>query len=317
MKERKEVEEVREVEEVKNKSSRFRSRLGDFSVPLLPQHPSLPFLRRNYSAKLLAIAFLVSGAILSFAPILSAQTSKQPEAPKVLDASAPLSHDLSGVWMQYPDGPTPGVPGMNAIDESFRPPFTPWGQARFDAAKPMQGPTAVAGLENAPTLHCDPDGPPRVLNLPNPFEIVQIPGRVFMFFELGHVWRTIWTDGRALPKDPDPSWMGYSVGKWEGDTFVVDTIGFNDKLWVDVYGSPRSDKMHLTERYRRLNHDTLEMQITMDDPKAYTKVWVNPPKLHKLEPGWEIAEWFCVIEEENAYSDAIRKPAGGISTAPK
>ncbi len=206
---------------------------------------------------------------------------------------------------------------MNAIDERLRPPFTPWGKARFDAAKPMQGPTAVPGQENAPTLHCDPDGPPRVLNLPNPFEIIQIPGRVLMFFELGHVWRTIWTDGRALPKDPDPSWLGYSVGKWEGDTFVVDTIGFNDKLWVDVYGSPRSDRMHLTERYRRLNHDTLEMQITMDDPKAYTKIWVNPPKLHKLEPKWEIAEWFCVIEEENTYSNAIRKPAGGISTAPK
>ncbi len=212
--------------------------------------------------------------------------------------------------MQYPDGPAPGVPGMNAIDERFRPPFTPWGQAKFDAARPMLGPTAVAGEENAPTLRCLPDGPPRVLNLPNPFEIVQIPGRVLMFFELGHVWREIWTDGRPLPKSPDPSWLGYSVGKWEGDTFVVDTIGFNDKLWVDVYGSPRSDQMHLTERYRRLNHDTLEMQIIMDDPKAYKGVWVSPPKLHKLEPTWEIAEWFCIVDEEHAYGEAIRKPAG-------
>jgi hypothetical protein len=205
---------------------------------------------------------------------------------------------------------------MNAIDERFRPPFTPWGQARFDAARPMQGPTAMAGQENAPTLHCDPDGPPRILNLPNPFEIIQIPGRVLMFFEEQHIWRTIWTDGRALPKDPDPSWLGYSVGKWEGDTFVVDTIGFNDRLWADVFGSPRSDQMHLAERYRRLNHDTLELQIIMDDPKAYTKTWVNPPKLHKLEPMWEIAEWFCVIDDENAYGDAVRKPAG-ISPTPK
>ena len=232
-------------------------------------------------------------------------------------ATAPsLSHDLSGVWMQYPDGPVPGVPGMNAIDERFRPPFTPWGQAKFDAAKPTQGPTAVAGKENAPTLHCDPDGPPRILNLPNPFEIIQIPGRVLMFFEEQHIWRTIWTDGRSLSKDPDPSWLGYSVGKWEGDTFVVDTIGFNDRLWADVFGSPRSDQMRLTERYRRLNHDTLELQIIMDDPKAYTKTWVNPPKLHKLEPTWEIAEWFCVIDDENAYGDTIRKPAG-VSPTPK
>ena len=312
-----EIKEVEELREVKDKILSVRLCLSDYSIPPLPPHPALPPLRRRVLGLRLSVALAALGAIVAFAPSVSAQTTKQPETTTAPAASSALSHDLSGVWMQYPDGPAPGVPGMNAIDERFRPPFTPWGQARFDAARPMQGPTAVAGEENAPTLHCDPDGPPRVLNLPNPFEIIQIPGRVLMFFELGHVWRTIWTDGRALPKDPDPTWLGYSVGKWEGDTFVVDTIGFNDKLWVDVYGSPRSDRMHLTERYRRLNHDTLEMQITMDDPKAYTKIWVNPPKLHKLEPAWEIAEWFCVIDEENAYSDAIRKPAGGISTAPK
>ena len=320
------IEEAKEVGEVKDNTWRALLRLDDLSVPRHPQFPSLPFFplplpRQNIHVVRLVGALAFLGAVLVFAPTASAQTGQLSGAPRTqvatLSATPALSHDLSGVWMQYPDGPAPGVPGMNAIDQRFRPPFTPWGQARFDAARPMQGPTAVAGQENAPTLHCDPDGPPRVLNLPNPFEIIQIPGRVLMFFELGHVWRTIWTDGRALPKDPDPSWLGYSVGKWEGDTFVVDTIGFNDKLWVDVYGSPRSDRMHLTERYRRLNHDTLEMQITMDDPKAYTKIWVNPPKLHKLEPTWEIAEWFCVIEEENAYSDTIRKPAGGVSTEPK
>ena len=310
---------MEEAKEVKDKIPHEHLCVGDFSgplLPLLPQLPSPPHFRRKVLAARLLASVALMGAMLALSPIVFAQTGKQTETPKSPDASPVLSHDLSGVWMQYPDGPAPGVPGMNAIDERFRPPFTPWGQARFNAARPMQGPTAVPGQENAPTLHCDPDGPPRVLNLPNPFEIIQIPGRVLMFFELGHVWRTIWTDGRALPKDPDPSWLGYSVGKWDGDTFVVDTIGFNDKLWVDVYGSPRSDRMHLTERYRRLNHDTLEMQITMDDPKAYTKIWVNPPKLHKLEPKWEIAEWFCVIEEENAYSETVRKPAGGISTAP-
>ena len=100
------------------------------------------------------------------------------------------------------------------------------------------------------------------------------------------------------------------MGKWEGDTFVVDTIGFNDKVWVDGFGNPRSEQMHLTERYRRLDPDTLEMQIIMDDPKAYTKPWVSPPKLHKLEPGWELAEWFCVQGEHNSYDEAVRKPAG-------
>jgi hypothetical protein len=265
--------------------------------------------------------FAVLGTLATFSPIVFAQNSDQSRAVKAEDVAlagvAALSHDLSGVWMQYPDGPVPGVPGMNAVDTRFRPPLKPWGQAKFDAAKPMVGPRAVPGQENSPTLNCNPDGPPKILNLPNPFEIVQIPGRVLMFFEEQHIWRTIWTDGRPLPTEPAPSWLGYSVGKWEGDTFVVDTIGFNDKLWVDAFGDPRSDKEHLTERYRRLNRDTLELQIIIDDPKAYTKVWVSPPKLHKLEPTWEIAEWFCVVDEDKAYDDVVRKPANGISPSHK
>jgi len=253
-------------------------------------------------------------AILGFAPGLFAQAEHAAPAPATpapnATAASALSHDLSGVWMQYPDGDVPGVPGMNAVSNRTRPPLTPWGQAKFDAAKPLVGPRAVPGIENNPELRCVPDGPPKLLNLPNPFEIVQIPGRVLMFFELGHVWREIWTDGRPLPKNPDPSYLGYSVGKWDGDTFVVETIGLNDKLWDDSYGNPRSDATHLIERYRRVNHDTLEMQIIIDDPKAYTKSWVSPPKLHKLEPGWEIAEWFCVLDEHQAYDDVVRKPAG-------
>jgi hypothetical protein len=271
-------------------------------------------LRRKFFTKSLAGALAVVGAILVLAPILSAQTSPasgMAQAPATLPA---LSHDLSGVWMQYPDGNVPGVPGMNAVDNRTRPPLTLWGKAKFDAAKPLVGPRAVPGAENNPELRCEPDGPPKLLNLPNPFEIVQIPGRVLMFFELGHIWRTVWTDGRPLPKDPEPTYLGYSVGKWERDTFVVDTIGFNDKLWDDSFGNPRSDATHLTERYRRLNHDTLEMQIIIDDSKAYTKAWVSPPKLHKLEPGWEIAEWFCVLDEDKAYDEVVRKPAG---VAPK
>lgn len=216
--------------------------------------------------------------------------------------------------MQYPEGNVPGFPGMNAIDERYRPALTAWGQAKFDAASPNVGPRVVPGKEGAPHLKCDPVGPPMLLVLPNPFEIVQTPGRVFMFFEEMHMWRTIWTDARPLPKDPDPTWLGYSVGRWVGDTLIVDTIGFNDKLWADPYGNPRSEQMHLTERYRRLNHDTLEQQIIIDDPKSYASVWVSPPKLHKLEPTWEIAEWFCVADEDKAYDEVIRKPAG---VAPK
>jgi hypothetical protein len=260
-------------------------------------------------------------ATLALSPNALAQKGSRSRTTNPLPAvpapPAPLAHDLSGVWMQYPNGDVPGTPGMNGVNERYRPPLTPWGQARFAAAKPLIGSRAVAGKEDSETLHCEPSGPPQVLILPNPFEIVQIPDRVFMFFEEGHIWRTIWTDGRPLPNDPDPSWLGYSVGKWEGDTFVVETIGFNDKEWVDVSGNPRSEQTHLTERYRRLNHDTLEQQITIDDPKSYTKPWVSPPKLHKLEPGWEISEWFCVLDENKVYDDAVRKPAGVAASPDK
>jgi hypothetical protein len=256
----------------------------------------------------------ILGVVAFFTPNLFAQTSPSSgstqAAPAAPVAAAALSHDLSGVWMQYPEGDIPGAPGMNGVNEHYRPPLTAWGQARFDAASPNVGSKAVAGKEANSTVSCEPSGPPQVLILPNPFEIVQVPGRMFMFFEAEHIWRTIWTDGRSLPKDPNPSWLGYSVGKWDGDTFVVETIGFNDKEWVDVSGNPRSEQTHLTERYRRLNHDTLEIQIIIDDPKSYTKVWVSPPKLHKLEPGWEIAEWFCVVDENKAYDEVVRKPAG-------
>ena len=230
--------------------------------------------------------------------------------------SSSSPHDLSGVWMQYADGTAPGFARMNGVDDRVRPPLTPWGQTKFDAAKPLLGPRAVGGSEDSAALHCEPSGPPQLLILPNPFEIVQVPGRMFMFFEELHIWRTIWTDGRPLPKDPDPSWLGYSVGRWEGDTFIIETTGFNDKVWADLAGNPRSEQAHLTERYRRLNHDTLEQQIIIDDPKSYSKTWVSPPKLHKLEPTWEIAEWFCATSEEQTYDEQVRKPSGGAAMQP-
>ena len=265
-----------------------------------------------FSSKLARIVTLI-GLSLAFSPLGLAQTTapsdKRSDPAKTQDG-APLSHDLSGVWMQYRDGDVPGTPGMNGVNEHFRPPLTPWGQSQFESAKALQGAKAVAGKEDTSVLRCEPSGPPQVLILPNPWEIVQIPGRVLMFFEEQHIWRTIWADGRPLPKDPDPSYLGYSVGRWEGDTFVVETIGFNDKEWVDLYGNPRTSTTHLTERYRRLNKDTLEQQIIIDDPKVYTKPWVSPPKMHKLEPGWELAEWFCVLDENKDYDQVVRKPAG-------
>ncbi len=301
------------MKEADDKTLRVELSVGDFSGLLLPRFSQLPllaFLQRTILGMRFAASLAILVAALTFAPMSFAQADKPSETAKAQDKATSLSHDLSGVWMQYPEGDVPGTPGMNGVNERFRPPLTPWGQAQLDAAKPLSGAKAVAGKEDNSVLRCEPSGPPQILILPNPWEIVQIPGRVLMFFEVQHIWRTIWADGRPLPKDPDPSYLGYSVGHWEGDTFVVETIGFNDKEWVDLYGNPRTSTTRVTERYRRLNHDTLEQQIIIEDPKVYTKPWISPPKLHKLEPGWEIAEWFCVPDESRQYDEVVRKPSG-------
>ena len=257
------------------------------------------------------VAGLVLGllAIVFWPGMAHAQSANQGKDAKAA-SNAPFDpHDLSGVWIGERDGRT-------AVDTKLKPPMTPWAQARFDAAVPTLGPRDIPGKENDPILHCDPDGVPKIIGVPQPFEVVQIPNRVFMFFEHDHLWRAIWADGRALPSDPDPSWMGYSVGKWDGDVFVVTSIGFNDVPWLDFFGDPHSDQMKLTERWKRDDHDTLEVAITIEDPKAYTKVWVNPPKHFHLHADWELFEHFCVPEEESAYAKHIRVPAGGEETTP-
>ncbi len=213
--------------------------------------------------------------------------------------------DLSGVWNLANRG---GELGSTLSPDP--PPMTPWGQAKFKANKPGYGPHALA-VGNDPLLRCDPPSIPRILFFPRPMEIIQIPGRTLVSYETNSTWREIWTDGRELPKDPDPWWYGHSIGKWEADdTFVVETVGFNDKTWLDFFGQPHSDAMHLTERYQRVDSDTMNLVITVDDPKAYTKPWVSNTKSFKLKPGWEIQETYCSVDEEDDFSKQVRLPAG-------
>ena len=154
--------------------------------------------------------------------------------------------------------------------------MTPWGEAKYKVAKPNVGPHQVPlSQTNDPVSSCFPPGVPRIyLQRGLPFEIMQIPGRVVMLFEYDHFVRQIFTDGRQHPQDINPSWMGDSIGRWDGDTLVVDTVGFNDKTWLDQVGHPHSDALHLVERIQRVNHDALTIDIAIDDPKAYTKPWV-------------------------------------------
>ena len=199
-------------------------------------------------------------------------------APAVAANSVP---DLNGVWMERKFLPK--------MFPNEAPPLQPWAQAKFKS---------VDLTTDDPNLDCLPEGMPRVMFIPLPMEIIQLPGRVIMIQEAWNQLRRIYTDGRKHPKDLDPTFAGHSIGKFEGDTLVVDTVGINEKTWLDHVGLPHSDALHVVERIRRIDHNTLQDDFTIDDPKAFTKTW-TAQQIYDLKPDWEIAEFAC---ENNKYS---------------
>jgi hypothetical protein len=212
-------------------------------------------------------------------------------------------HDLSGVF------------GDNGIELDLKtvPPFTPYGQKLFDATK------SDVGLENAkdPMNICDPLGYPRAFAYNYGYEFVQTPGRVFQFFEFTHTWRTIYTDGRKLPEDPpNQRYLGYSVGHWDGDTFVIEATGFDGRSWVSedrrdrIHGFPHSEDMKVEERYKRLDYGKMQATLTVIDPKVYTKPWVTVG-VATLRPNAEIGEYFCVPSESINFDNRSTNPSAG------
>jgi uncharacterized protein (TIGR03435 family) len=143
--------------------------------------------------------------------------------------------------------------------------------------------------KDLPTSRCFPPGVPLMQAVPAPFKIVQTPGLVVILYEGWTIYRQIFTDGRGLPKDPNPSWMGYSVGSWNGDTLVVETAGLNDKSWLDLTGHPHSEALHVVERFGRSDLGRMEIQITIGDPSAYRKPWTVTEGTHLL-PDTELLE---------------------------
>jgi len=128
--------------------------------------------------------------------------------------------------------------------------------------------------------------------IPFPMQVIQIPGEVILLFEYDHYIRHIYLDRREHPKELDLTWMGDSIGWWEGNTLVVDTAGLNDKTWLDQVGHPHSDALHVVERIRRIDRDTLQDDLTIDDPKAYKKSWTGQ-QVFKLRPTWRLLEYVC------------------------
>jgi len=190
--------------------------------------------------------------------------------------------DLSGIWAS--------TGGYNQnLARDLKPadvPYQPWAKALADERA-----TGVHEAED-PDANCLPQGVPRINGVPPPWKIVQTPGFVLIVYEAFSLWRQVFLDGRELGEDFPPTWMGYSTGKWEGDTLVVDTKGFNGKTWLDQSGKPTTDALHVIERFRRKDFGHMEIQITIDDPKAYTKPWTVTEQA-RLLPDTELMEFIC------------------------
>ncbi|MBZ5662829.1 MAG: hypothetical protein LAO08_20710 [Acidobacteriia bacterium] len=254
---------------------------------------------------------LAGVALLALSVGMCAQTSppKKPIAPKTQQAAPAPRRDLSGIW----DAENT-MEGISPRGVASHAPFTKWGEdLANNVYKPGDGPRRVSvGLVNDPLDGCDPAGFPRNLLFElRPFQVVQTPKQVLMMYQYQRVWRVIWTDGRELPKDPDPRWYGYSVGKWEDDyTFVVQTVGMDERTWLDNAGDPHSGEMRVEERYHRVNRDTVELTVKIDDPKAYTEPWIAREKFRlKLMPATtDIAEMICAPSEAEEYKKTMADP---------
>jgi hypothetical protein len=245
----------------------------------------------------------VLGIALAFACILSGSLRAHAQAKSAADAATAAKaydpHDLSGVW--FGDNPRPLTTNERYWIYKFtaeEPPMTPWGEAQYKAAKSSFGEKAYPLEEtNDPLYHtCTPPGLPRVYLHPFPMQIMQTSGEVIVLFEYDSIRHQIFTDGRGHDTTLGPLWMGDSIGHWEGNTLVADTVNFNDKTWLDRMGHPHSDQLHVVERIRRVNHDHLVDDLTIEDPRAYTKPW-TAHLTFILKPKWTLAEQFCEDEE--------------------
>ena len=224
-------------------------------------------------------------------------------------------HDLTGVW---------GYDGINRAFSNNPPELTARGKQQHDATIGEKGAdgtplhTKDTSGRGAGQINCDPLGWPRLYTYNYGFEFVTLPNRVIQFFEQGHTFRTIWTDGRKLPDDPpEPRWLGWAVGHWDGDTFVVESNGYDDRSWLNASqpdgGWTHSDEMRVVERYRRVDYGTLESEMTVIDPKTYKEPWVAAKATTKLVPGAEIGEVFCVPSDYGTFNEGVWVPVSGAN----
>jgi hypothetical protein len=240
---------------------------------------------------------LLSGAVT--AQRGSSPTGAVKPVPRAVDGKP----DLSGVWITGALQLLIGEQEANAIRQADiaagrpapprpePPPYKPAAEAK------RQEYVARRGIDD-PMARCFLSGVPRITTRPLPFQIVQLPGQVILLYEAHHAFRIIPTDGRPHPDDNEPSFLGDSVARWEGDTLVVDVVGFNEKTWLAGVGTIHSDKLHVIERYTRDSYDTIRYEVTIEDPEVFTKPW-HQLETFRLRPNERLREYECIENNED------------------
>jgi hypothetical protein len=259
---------------------------------------------------------------LSLPPAVRAQWPVRviPDLPRTADGKVNLtapalrtSHgtpDLSGLWMPEPDpkGKPEGVENtvfprylINVTQDLEDPDavLVPSAESRYRER------LATDGAAD-PIAHCQPPGSPRIFSLMKPTKIIEIPGVTLLLHEHDTTYRQIFTDGRPLPEDAFPTWMGYSIGRWDGDTFVVTTSGLTDRSWLDVSGHPHSEALVMTERFRRIDVGHMDVEVTYTDPGTFKTPLTITQKL-RLLPDQELIEYFCTDNEKDRERYATTK----------
>ncbi len=277
-------------------------------------------MRDRFGAPIIIITGILLVTGLAVAPALRAQVA----APSATAKDQTADHvDLSGVWGNLGGSVAPAGKAQPESIYRMSPkgtmkdvgtaadgvPYQPWAMTKMNSERPPGGPHATFDNTTDPNIqYCELYGVPRIYNSPSKFKFVQTPEAVYILYEYGVVWRVVWLN-RKHSADPDPSYMGESIGRYEGkDTFVVDSIGFNDKTWLDSNGRPHSEKLHVIERIRRVSQDKLELSLTIDDPGAYTATWNYPTRTVASAKDFAREVWPCSVRENNEFNDSAIKP---------
>jgi hypothetical protein len=261
--------------------------------------------------KLLVILCVMSASLTAQWP-----NHPTPGVPRKPDGKADLSAptprladgkpDLSGVWMPRNTG------ALFYVTEALKPEdIKPWAAALYKQREDNF-------RNDTDGIRCLPPGPKAGIAVGNfPVKIVQTPNLIVALYEYQTLFRQIFTDGRGLPEDPNPTWMGYSVGKWDGDTLVVTTAGYNDRTSLDLAGHPHTEALRLTEAYHRRDAGHMDLKVTYDDPKSYTKAWTIPIQFD-LVPDGDLIEYICENERDKPHlvgksGEEFRVPAGMLA----